>query len=142
MFKLNHNVKVFLLILISFLLLISLTSNISSQNSTISEVLSENDEEIDYKSIYVKVKYREDPVDIGHPMFEYLDTSKSSFVRGAWYDKDNCYMVIKLKETYYQYCGMPSEIWTIFKKTDSFGTFYNTYIKGYYDCRINFVPAY
>ncbi len=106
------------------------------------KVQKETEAEITYEDNYIKVKYRDDLVNIGHPRFEYLDTSKSSFVRGAWYDEDNSYMIIKLKETYYHYCGMPLVVWTIFKKEDSFGTFYNTWIKGHYDCRLNYVPVY
>ncbi|MBT4455836.1 KTSC domain-containing protein [Candidatus Peregrinibacteria bacterium] len=106
---------------------------------------------IDYESyfqteehtpIVVSVKYRDDAVDVGHPRFEYLNTSGSSFVRGAWYDDDNQYMVIKLNSTYYHYCGMPSVTWTTFKNANSFGTTYNSAIKGSYDCRYNYMPNY
>lgn len=138
MFKLSNKKKILLPILIGMLLLISLTIIAQSQDKIQSAV----EGEISYKPNYVKVKYKDDLVDIGHSRFEYLDTSKSSFVRGAWYDKSNSYMIIKLKETYYQYCGMPLKIWTQFKKADSFGTFYKNYIKGYYDCRINYIPTY
>jgi hypothetical protein len=34
----------------------------------------------------VWVKYRQTPVDVADPRFEYLDTSRSSFITGAWYD--------------------------------------------------------
>lgn len=157
MFKLSNKIKILLPILIGLLLLIGFTTNISYQNSTIPEVSpeTENDyvptweevkakysEEVIYEPKYVKVKYREDLIDIGHPRFEYLDTSNSSFVRGALYDKENSYLVIKLKETYYHYCGLPLEIWKKFKKADSFGSYYLNYIKGYYDCRINYAPEY
>ena len=91
---------------------------------------------------YVTIKYRDDSVDIAHSRFEYLDTSKSSFVKGAWYDKGNEYMVIKLKETYYHYCGMPKSAWTSFNGSSSFGSQYTANIKGKYDCRINYVPQY
>ena len=37
------------------------------------------------------VKYRDTPVCLDE--FEYQDTSKSSFVRGAWYDASNDYML-------------------------------------------------
>ena len=91
---------------------------------------------------YVTVKYHDDLVDIAHSRFEYLDTSKSSFVNGAWYDKGNEYMVIRLKETYYHYCGMPKNAWISFKDVSSFGTYYTDSIKGDFDCRNNFIPSY
>ncbi len=90
----------------------------------------------------VSVKYRDDKVDLSNQAFEYLNTLDSSFVEGAWYDDDNDYMIIKLDNTYYHYCGMPDEVWDNYKKTDSFGTEYNRYIKGNYDCRSGLVPSY
>lgn len=91
---------------------------------------------------YVDIKYRDDDVDIADKKFEALDTSKSSFVRGAWYDDGNDYMVINLNGVYYHYCGMPDSTWLNFKKADSFGGHYKKYIKGNYDCRENYVPNY
>lgn len=93
-------------------------------------------------SNFIDVKYRQDKVNIGDERFEELNTSKSSFIMGAWYDKDNDYMVINLEGTYYHYCGMPSSTWSSFKRADSFGTYYNKYIKRSYDCRNNSVPNY
>src|SRR6476469_7155040 len=43
---------------------------------------------------YLDVKYRSTQVDVGTLDFEYLDTSGSSFVEGAWYDSSNEYMII------------------------------------------------
>src|SRR5688572_10633678 len=67
----------------------------------------------------VSVKYRETPVNLS--AFEFLDTSKSSFVTGAWYDRQNSYMVIGLRGTYYHYCRMPPAAWTSLKAADSHG---------------------
>lgn len=91
---------------------------------------------------YVEIKYRDDVVDIADTRFQALDTSRSSFIRGAWYDEDNEYMIINLDGTYYHYCGMPSNTWSSFKVADSFGSHYNRFIKGDYDCRMNSVPIY
>jgi hypothetical protein len=91
---------------------------------------------------YVDIKYRDDDVDIGSDNFEELDASKSSFVRGAWYDDDNDYMVMNLDGIYYHYCGMTGSTWSSFKRADSFGSYYNKYIKSNYDCRYNYVPNY
>ena len=91
---------------------------------------------------YVSVKFRDTKVDLANPAFEYLNTDKSSWIRGAWYDRSNRYMIINLEGTYYHYCDMPGNVWNSFKQADSFGTFYNQSIKGNYDCRKGFVPEY
>ena len=95
-----------------------------------------------HRSKIIYVKYRRDRVDINHPRWEYLNTSKSSWVRGAWYDDDNDYMIINLSGTYYHYCSLPQSTWNSFKRASSFGSYYNAYIKGDYDCRRNYVPDY
>ena len=89
------------------------------------------------KSNFVNIKYRDTAVDIA--AFETFDTSKSSLVRGAWYDSDNKYMVVKLNNTYYQYCEFPKSSWSSFKKASSFGTYFNKNIKGNYDCKDGYV---
>jgi hypothetical protein len=90
----------------------------------------------------VWVKYRQTPVDLADPRFQYLDTSRSSFVTGAWFDGSNSYLVIGLRGTYYHYCRMPRNAWTSFRAADSFGRYYNTFIKGNFDCRLGGVPVY
>src|SRR5262245_18616002 len=90
----------------------------------------------------VRVKYRQTPVNVADPRFEYLDTSRSSFITGAWYDSSNSYMVIGLRGTYYHYCRMPRNAWSAFQVADSLGRHYNAFIKGNYDCRLGGVPAY
>jgi hypothetical protein len=90
---------------------------------------------------YVKVKYRDDKVNIAAENFEPLGETDST-VKGAWYDSSESYMVIKLSGTYYHYCGMPSSVWSSFKTTSSLYDHYQTSIKGNYDCRINPVPSY
>ncbi len=80
----------------------------------------------------VDVKYCDEPVDIA--LFEELDTSKSSWVRGAWYDAENEYMVINLSGTYYHYCSLPLSIWEDFKSASSFGSEFNKNIKGKFAC--------
>lgn len=99
-------------------------------------------EDISHTSNYVVVKYRNTPVDINHQRWEKLNTSKSSFVNGAWYDSQNKYMIINLSGTNYHYCGLSSSTWSSFKSASSFGTYFNSYIKGKYDCRVNPVPGY
>jgi hypothetical protein len=88
------------------------------------------------------IKYRSNTVDVDKPYFEYLDTSKSSWIRGAWYDAERRYMIINLRGTNYHYCGLLPSVWKKFKESDSFGSSYNANIKGNYDCRIFAVPSY
>ena len=84
---------------------------------------------------YVDIKYRDTPVNLASANFEYLDTDKSSFIRGAWYDKRNEYMVIKLNDVYYHYCGVPESVWKDFKQAESFGRYFNQAIKEEYEYR-------
>lgn len=90
---------------------------------------------------YVKVKYRDDKVNISASNFEPLDKTDST-VKGAWYDSSNEYMIIELGSTYYHYCGMPSSEWSDFKATPAPYEYYQSSIKGNFDCRINPVPNY
>ncbi len=86
------------------------------------------------------VKYRDTPVCLEE--FAYQDTSKSSFVRGAWYDVSNSYMLISLKGTTYHYCRVPEDVWRSFKQAPSYGRFYGANLKGRFDCRLGGVPDY
>jgi|SRR5215472_18932537 len=93
-----------------------------------SKRLSQQQEAATGKNV-VRVKYRETPVDLADRRFEYLDTSKSSFINGAWYDTNNSYMVIGLQGIYYHYCRIPTDAWDGFRAVDSFGKHYNSFIK-------------
>ncbi len=89
----------------------------------------------------VYVKYRTNgPVNIHSSNFDPLNKSGST-VRGAWYDSSQKYMVIDLKGTYYQYCGVSTSTWDWLKSVDS-DAYYQTDIKGNFDCRVNPVPEY
>lgn len=90
---------------------------------------------------YVKVKYRDDKVNISAANFEPLNNSDST-VKGAWYDSSNKYMIIKLRATYYHYCDMPSDVWSSLKVASTPYDFYQDDIKGNFDCRVNPVPQY
>ena len=43
--------------------------------------------------------------------FTYGDTSRSSWIHGAWYDENNAYMVISLEGSNYHYCRFPLSVW-------------------------------
>ena len=90
---------------------------------------------------YVKVKYRDDKVDVSASNFTLLDKTDAT-VKGAWYDSGNEYMIIKLGSTYYHYCGMPSSAWRDFSSASSPYRAYQDDIKGNFDCRVNPVPSY
>ena len=90
---------------------------------------------------YVKIKYRDDKVNISADNFEPLNSSDST-VKGAWYDSDNEYLVIKLSGTYYHYCGLPSSVWSGLQSTSSLYGYYQDNVKGNFDCRVNHVPEY
>ena len=125
-----------------FVILISLLfTGCNSQPAIKEKDYESTSQEIKRASKVVRVKYRNTSVDRASGDFEYLPTS-SSFVNGAWYDQSNKYMIIKLMDTYYHYCGLPTTTWSSFKKASSFGTYYNSYIKGNYDCRQGYVPNY
>ena len=90
---------------------------------------------------YVKVKYRDDKVNVAASNFTALDRSDAT-VKGAWYDGGNEYMIIKLRSTYYHYCGMSSSAWRDFSSASSLYSAYQDDIKGNFDCRVNPVPGY
>ena len=79
-------------------------------------------------------------VDLADARFEYLETSESSLVHGAWYDEKAEYMVIRLRDTYYHYCRLPADSWRAFRRGDSYGRHYLAHLKGRYDCRLGGVP--
>jgi hypothetical protein len=92
-------------------------------------------EEIDFgnpRELVINTENTDSRIDISQ--FEYLDTTKSSFVDGAWYEKYNESLVVMLKNSYYEYCAVPVIEWEGFKVASSFGTYYNKNIKGNYSC--------
>jgi hypothetical protein len=91
---------------------------------------------------WITVKYRSGPVDVADPRFVFLSGGSSSVVDAAFYDPTNEYMIISLNGTAYHYCGTPSGVWSDFTAASSLGTFYNTGIKGNFDCRNGTVPQY
>ncbi|MGI5841250.1 MAG: KTSC domain-containing protein [Patescibacteria group bacterium] len=135
--KIKQLLKFFIVVIVSCFVLSGCTSSEPTQFQSNSEYKT-----VDNPTNYINVQYRNDPVDINHSRWEKVHTSKSSFVNGVWYDSQNKYMIINLNGKYYHYCGLPSSAWSSFKQASSFGTYYNSNIKGNYDCRINPVPSY
>lgn len=68
--------------------------------------------------------------------------TRSSFIRRVCYDRREGYMLINLNGVYYHYCEIESQTVSNLMSADSMGRYYNIFIKGHYDCRINRMPAY
>jgi hypothetical protein len=51
-------------------------------------------------------------------------------------------MLINLNGTYYYFCEIDNETVASLLKADSMGRYYNSAIKGRFDCRVNRVPSY
>ena len=91
------------------------------------------------KNNFVDVEYRGEKVDISG--FQYLNTEKSSFVEGAWYNSSNNHLILKLNETYYEYCNVSNSVWESLKLADSFGSYYNSKIKNRFYCLENDIES-
>lgn len=91
------------------------------------------------ETIYVKYRGAID-VDNGH--FSHLQLKNSTLVKDMYYDKNHEYLLVRLKHTYYHYCSIPHNVVRRWIESPSLGRFYNSYIKGNYDCRIYPVPRY
>jgi hypothetical protein len=88
---------------------------------------------------WVSVQYRNGPVDVAS--FDHMAGS-GSLVDGAWYDDDTGYLIVDLGAKSYHYCDVPASAWSGFVTATSKGTFYNSTLKGSYDCRTGTVPSY
>ena len=89
----------------------------------------------------VYVKYR-GSVDVDNGNFSHLQLKSSSLIKDMYYDKNNKYLLVRLKNTYYHYCSILSSVVTHWRQSPSLGRYYNHNIKGNYDCRVNPIPSY
>jgi len=87
----------------------------------------------------VVVKYR-GPVDLAP--FACESVARDSNVKRVCYDTRERYMVINLQGTYYHYCGIDAGTVKQLRGAESMGRYFNTAIKGRFDCRTGRVPAY
>ena len=87
----------------------------------------------------IQVKYR-GPVDLA--TFDCEWTPQSSAVKRLCYDRKEQYVVVNLTGTYYHYCEVPQSVVTAWRGSESLGKFFNSRVKGNFDCRINRVPEY
>lgn len=116
----------------------SLSTNDSATSSK--SVYTTEKSQIRKNANYISIKYRDTSVDVSE--FESFNTSKSSFIEKAYYDKDNQYLILNLNWTYYHWCEVPEYTWNEFKRANSLWKYYNQYIKWNYDCRLWYIPQY
>lgn len=91
------------------------------------------------KSIYVKYRGM---VKVDNQQLKHQSIQSSSLVTDMYYDSANKYLIVKLKETYYHYCGINSNVVSNWIDSSSLGSYYLNEIKGNYDCRIYPIPKY
>ena len=63
--------------------------------------------------------------------------TESSFVHRICYKKADKYLIVLLSDTYYHYCQVPQDIVQQWLNAESKGKFYNSRMKGNFDCRLN-----
>jgi len=71
---------------------------------------------------------------------ENVKTNISSWIKNiSFYSCDSKigFLLVETKSEEYIYQNVPISVWEQFKKADSFGTFYNRYIKGNYHLEMN-----
>jgi hypothetical protein len=93
----------------------------------------------DCRSETVDVKYR-GSVDLAP--FKCASIDRSSFIHRVCYDAANSYMIVQLNEVYYHYCDIDKATVDAFNAAESMGRFFNSSIKGHFDCRTGSVPSY
>lgn len=73
-----------------------------------------------------------------------IDTTKSSWIRGASFyscDGKKGFLIIKTDARDYIHQNVPIEVWRGFKNADSFGNYYNSYLKGNYRLSLSQQPS-
>lgn len=91
------------------------------------------------KAETVDVKYR-GPIDL--KSFTCTTIYSSSLVQRVCYDEIHSYMLINLNGTWYHYCAIDKRTIESLLNATSKGQYYNSMIKGAFDCRINPIPQY
>ena len=90
----------------------------------------------------INVKYRSTPVDVNNGTFVELALKPSSVVKEIFFDASAAYLLVRLKNTFYHYCGVDNATVRNWENAGSLGRFYGQNIKGNFDCRINPMPDY
>lgn len=132
--KVVHRIKIFFLILGSILIMGIFSSIfIAAKNYNY---------EGDSAEFFLEVKGRDVPIVFSSKVFDVLDTSRSSFIKVAAYDSSEEYLIISMSDANYQYCNIPSYIWSNFSTAESFGEYYNSNIRSEYGCESSSEPKY
>ena len=78
----------------------------------------------------ISVKY------VGSVSLDSYDCQKiqSSFLHRACYDKAASSLVLLLKNTYYQFCGVSQAVYLGLLSSESKGGYFNSTVKGRFDC--------
>ena len=66
---------------------------------------------------------------------ECQDETKSTFIERYCFRRSDGYLIVTLKGTNYQYCGMTENVYAAWRRSESRGRFYNAEIKGRYPCQ-------
>ncbi len=91
------------------------------------------------QSEVVQVKYR-GPVNLAS--FACESITRSSFIERVCYDARNNYMLIELNGAWYHYCEIDQGTVSALLGAESLGHFFDTSIKGNFDCRTHRFPMY
>jgi len=71
---------------------------------------------------------------------ESIDSSKSSWIRSLKYfscDNHVGFLILRTDKKEYLFQKVPIHIWNNFKKADSYGEYYNDFIRGKYQLNLN-----
>ena len=90
----------------------------------------------------ITVKYCPTPVDVSNDHFQVFDLKPSSLVQKIFYDAGNEYLLVCLKETFYDYCEISEAAVRKWVAASSLRRYYLQYIKGNYVCRLSETREY
>lgn len=90
----------------------------------------------------IDVKYKDTPVDVDNGHFKEINLKSSSFVKEMFFDGQENYLLVRLKNTFYHYCGINKQVIKTWVNSSSLGRYYLNNIKGNYDCRVYPLPNY
>jgi hypothetical protein len=82
--------------------------------------------------------------DRGRLSLDELDCSRieSSFIRRVCYDEANRYMLVQLGSTWRHYCNVPEGTASALIEAESAARYFNSHIRGKFDCGGRAVPRY
>ena len=75
-------------------------------------------------------------------VFDELDGVLDGFLKEMFFDGQENYLLVRLKNTFYHYCGINKQVIKTWVNSSSLGRYYLNNIKGNYDCRVYPLPNY